>query len=50
MTYVEWRDSPMRTTSKNGPEDEEKLSKMWAKYDTAGVGYLTERETVLRTA
>jgi hypothetical protein len=46
MTFAEWRDSPLRSTSKG--ETNEMLSEIWAKYDTANAGYLTEEEAINR--
>ena len=46
MTFAEWRDSPLRSTS--GTETDEMLSKIWAKYDIDNVGYLTKEETINR--
>jgi len=46
MTFVEWRDSPVRTTSKD--ETASMLAERWAKFDTANIGYLTEDEAVNR--
>ena len=48
MTFVEWRDSPVRSTS-NG-ETSASLAEIWAKYDTENVGYLTEDEATNRKA
>jgi len=46
MTFAEWRDSPVRSTSKD--DTNSMLSEIWAKYDTANVGYLTEDEAINR--
>jgi len=44
MTFAEWRDSAVRSSF--GNDDMLELSRQWAKYDTANVGYLTENEAV----
>jgi hypothetical protein len=48
MTFDEWRDSAVRSTSNN--ENNVTLFETWAKYDTANIGYLTEDEAVNRRA
>ena len=48
MTFSEWRDSPVRSTSED--ETDATLAKFWAKYDTANVRHLTEDEATNRKA
>jgi Ca2+-binding EF-hand superfamily protein len=49
LTFAEWRDSSVCSFIKNFKSDEE-LSKMWAKFDTDDVGYLTKGEAINRKA
>jgi Ca2+-binding EF-hand superfamily protein len=48
ITFNEWRDSAVRSTSNN--ENNATLFETWANYDTANIGYLTEDEAVNRRA
>ena len=48
MTFSEWHDSLVRSTSKD--ETDATLAKSWAKYDTTNVRYLTKDEATKRKA
>ncbi|KIM76082.1 hypothetical protein PILCRDRAFT_13104 [Piloderma croceum F 1598] len=48
ITFVEWRDSAVRSTFSN--ENNSTLSRYWARYDTVNVGYLTEDQAIKRRA
>jgi len=48
ITFAEWRDSAVHSTFNN--QNDLTLFEHWSKYDTAGVGFLTEDEAVKRMA
>jgi hypothetical protein len=46
LTFSEWRDSTVRSSSPN--EDDMLLYQHWRKFDTANLGFLIEDEAVNR--
>jgi hypothetical protein len=44
MTFAEWHDSPVCSTSK--AETNEMLSERWAKYDITNIRYFTKEEAI----